>query len=289
MGSVSEQTLIELLKEGSEATWLDYKDTLDLTQKRDLVELAKDIGAMQVDGGYIVVGADNAGQPSKRFTLNHTRRFDEASLRQQLEKWIPGNFDLRTAIHEVEGQVYALIFTGPRRERHCVFKETGRYEGRDGKPVEVFQKGQTYTRRGTASVLANQSDWERIWELRSAMHGAPPPAAEDDSHGAVAPNRNSAIGGPSDTPAQVLAVIGRVLEAEFDTYPGDVAPGTHLTTDLCLSRPEVLELIMAVEEALGLDLPDEAFVGKQFATVAGLVSLFEQAGGDANAGSSGPA
>ena len=59
---VSEEQLTYLLGLGHESAGLDYKATLDLRQTRDLVELAKDVGAMQVDGGYIVVGTDDQGR-----------------------------------------------------------------------------------------------------------------------------------------------------------------------------------------------------------------------------------
>lgn len=53
----SEERLRQLLDDGHEWEELDYKRVLDLSTRRDEVELAKDIGAMQVDGGDIVIGA----------------------------------------------------------------------------------------------------------------------------------------------------------------------------------------------------------------------------------------
>lgn len=50
------ETLIDLLNEGTERPGLDYKRRLDLSSKRETVAIAKDLGAMQVAGGYIVIG-----------------------------------------------------------------------------------------------------------------------------------------------------------------------------------------------------------------------------------------
>ena len=57
-GVVSDEKLSELLALQTEYPELDLKATIDLTSTRDVVELAKDVGAMQVGGGYIVIGVD---------------------------------------------------------------------------------------------------------------------------------------------------------------------------------------------------------------------------------------
>ena len=49
---------------GGERDWLDYKSQCDLSSMRDLAEITKDIGAMMITGGYVIVGADDQGRPS---------------------------------------------------------------------------------------------------------------------------------------------------------------------------------------------------------------------------------
>ena len=56
--------------------------------KADLVEIAKDIGAMQFDGGFIVIGADSSGALTGRSTETEAEKFDEANLRNKIDKWI---------------------------------------------------------------------------------------------------------------------------------------------------------------------------------------------------------
>ncbi len=58
---VSEEKLRVLLAEQHESASLDYKGVADLSDKRTSVELAKDVAAMQVDGGFLVIGADDRG------------------------------------------------------------------------------------------------------------------------------------------------------------------------------------------------------------------------------------
>jgi hypothetical protein len=64
---LTEEKLRSLLAEAHEQPCLDYKRSLDLTVRRDVVELAKDVAAMQSEaaGGYIVVGADDHGTRSR--------------------------------------------------------------------------------------------------------------------------------------------------------------------------------------------------------------------------------
>jgi hypothetical protein len=60
-GSVNKEKLVELLDVQTELAWLDYKRECDLSHAEGLVELAKDVGAMGILGGYLAVGADDAG------------------------------------------------------------------------------------------------------------------------------------------------------------------------------------------------------------------------------------
>ena len=60
-GILSDEKLAELLALRTEYRELDYKSAIDLSTTEGKVELAKDVGAMQVRGGYIIGGADNGG------------------------------------------------------------------------------------------------------------------------------------------------------------------------------------------------------------------------------------
>lgn len=72
---VTEEKLWQLLDEQHESGALDYKAELSLDDTRSLAEFAKDVGAMQVDGGFIVIGADNGGNPTGRVTARHAKLF----------------------------------------------------------------------------------------------------------------------------------------------------------------------------------------------------------------------
>jgi hypothetical protein len=61
---VNREKLLELLAPEAEYPALDFKSGCDLSEKRALVELAKDVGAMSVLGGFLAVGVDGQGKPT---------------------------------------------------------------------------------------------------------------------------------------------------------------------------------------------------------------------------------
>jgi len=71
---VSEEKLRQLLAEQAESASLDFKSDCDLRNKPDQVELAKDVGAMQMHGGFIVLGADDRGQPMRGLNADRAVR-----------------------------------------------------------------------------------------------------------------------------------------------------------------------------------------------------------------------
>lgn len=158
---VTVERLAELLAVGTETPHLDYKEVLDLSATKDRVELAKDIGAFEVDGGYILVGADSHGNPTGRLEPDMAREFDEARLRQILKKWLPDPLDLLVAVHEHDGNHFVLIYVGPNPHGLAIFKADGQHG--DGKnTTTVFREGDVFVRDGTQSRRWQQPDFARI-------------------------------------------------------------------------------------------------------------------------------
>lgn len=160
--NVTKDKLLQLLDEGAESETLDFKETCDLVAKSDQVEVAKDVGAMQVDGGFIVIGADSQGRPTGRFTEAQAKLFDEATLRAKLTRWIPEPIELKVGVHHHGGNLLAVVYVGPNSKGCCIFQADGRYL-KNGKEVTVFRSGDMLVRHGTASERAQQHDLERIF------------------------------------------------------------------------------------------------------------------------------
>jgi len=159
---VSREKLEELLSLGAEHASLDFKETCNLNATSDRVELAKDIGAMQFDGGFIVIGADSSGVLTGRLTAAEAGAFDEANLRNILGKWIDPALDLLVGIHEVDGKWAIVIYVGPSPAGASVYTVDGQYQDAGGKPKTVFRQGDVFVRDGSKATRWQQADVTRF-------------------------------------------------------------------------------------------------------------------------------
>src|SRR5579884_1874979 len=165
---VTREKAAALLAEQSEHSCLDYKHPLDPATTRDLVELAKDVAAMQAepDGGYLLIGADDHGNPVAGLTDSCARHFDDATLRRKLGKYL-SEPEIRTARHEFKGILTVLIYVQPSPYGFCIIHAPGEYEeplGDAEKPRKrtIFRPGEVFVRHGTRSERWNDADRERL-------------------------------------------------------------------------------------------------------------------------------
>lgn len=161
-GTVTEEKLHELLAAQSESAWLDFKVASNLSQPADLVEIAKDVAAMSIDGGYIVVGVDDAGRVAG-LAPKDAALYDLATLTDKLGKYLPPGAEIRSAQHHVPGPdgalvAVALVWVGPHADGWCVFARTGDYPVAGGKTRTAFRKGDVYARHGSRSEPWDQAD-----------------------------------------------------------------------------------------------------------------------------------
>lgn len=163
---VNEEKLRALLAEQGETETLDYKRMCDLSRDADLVELAKDVGAMEVDGGFIVVGADDHGNPTGDCTPEQAKLFDEATLRAKLRKYLPAPLDVRSGVHTLDGKTLVVVAIGPNPEGFAIFSQDGAYTvtpaSGNPKTTITYRKGDVFVRHGSASERWEQADIVRI-------------------------------------------------------------------------------------------------------------------------------
>jgi hypothetical protein len=156
-GSVDAEALAQLLRLGGERDWVDFKSRCDLAEKRDLVEITKDIGALMITGGYLVIGADDRGLPAGE--PEHLDLFDPARLHPKVARYITGQFELRVGIHQQQGQKFVLVYVAPHPDGLCVFERDGSYpDPATGQTRTAFRAGQVFARHGTSSEPWNQHD-----------------------------------------------------------------------------------------------------------------------------------
>lgn len=162
-GDVSRERLLQLLAYGSESSDLDYKTACDLRSTETKVELAKDVGAMMMAGGYIVFGADDHGRPTGKFTETQAKSLDEARLRPRLAKYIAAPVDVRFGSWEVEGCTLGVLYVAPASRGYAVFRRDGQYEKR-GRARIVFHAGDIFHRAGTSSERLDAAAYEELFE-----------------------------------------------------------------------------------------------------------------------------
>src|SRR5437899_2752203 len=95
---VSQQKLLDLLGEHAESSALEFIGACDLSNRREIVELASEVGALAAQGGWIVVGSDDYGQLTGGLTEQRARQFDDATLCDKLARYLP-SVDLRVGQH----------------------------------------------------------------------------------------------------------------------------------------------------------------------------------------------
>jgi hypothetical protein len=164
------EKLRECLNEQHEQAALDYKRSMDLKTTKDVLELAKDVGAFQAEpnGGYIVVGADGHGAPVDDMSDVDKLQFDEARLRSRLEGFFSAPIDLGSAVHSIDGKTLVLIYVGPAKNGWNIFARNGEYQDPVSRQSRfVFREGEVFVRRGTSSVRWRSEDQERL--LRQVM------------------------------------------------------------------------------------------------------------------------
>jgi hypothetical protein len=111
-GRVTNEKLAELLDLQTEHPALDFKAIIDLTGKPGLIELAKDVGAFQVSGGYIIGGVDDHGVPNGAMDDCSPALFDEANLVPQLLRYLPEPLTIHSRVAEWKGHAVVIIFVG---------------------------------------------------------------------------------------------------------------------------------------------------------------------------------
>ncbi len=167
-GLVTDERLAALLRLAAEYDQLDFKHSSDLSKTRDEVELAKDVGAMQVKGGYIVIGVDNQGNPTGAMDTADASHFDPANLVPKMQKYLAGRLDTAAKVLTWKGKQIILICVKANPGGCAFFQIEGKYQDDDGDEVVVFRRGEVFWRENTRSVRISIDGLEEIIERRFA-------------------------------------------------------------------------------------------------------------------------
>ena len=155
------ELLGQLLAQG-EHEGLDFKATIDLDDRYDVVSITKDIAAMSSEAGFLVIGVEEDGSSSGRLEPRHISLLDEARLRGKVGRYLPEPLALASAVVERGGDQIVIVWIGRHPQGFVVLAEDGTYMDGD-KTKFAFRKGEVYVRHGSASEVWQQHDIERIF------------------------------------------------------------------------------------------------------------------------------
>ncbi len=164
-GIVSDEKLAELLVLGTEYAELDFKRMINLRDKRQEVELARDIGGMLVRGGYILAGIGPDAHPTCGMDGMDLALFDDARLVPKLRTWLPEPLNLVTRVTEREGHKVVLIYVERSPAGVAFMRADGVYlKGFDTK--FSFRKGDAFWRNGSSTERLSGQGHEEIIQRR---------------------------------------------------------------------------------------------------------------------------
>lgn len=194
---VDADKLRELVAEGHESDRLEYVAACNLNERRDVVELASEIGALAARGGYLVVGLDDDGRPTGMMDARMAALFDDATVRDKLARYLP-DVDVHVGKHEDSGGYIVVMAVMPHPDGAVAFAADGAFEHR-GKPTVAFRKGELLVRHGSKSERPTQADISRlraaaVEQARLWVHHL-------------------------DKLADLVVELGNVVDREQDTHP----------------------------------------------------------------------
>jgi predicted HTH transcriptional regulator len=156
-GIVTDERLSALLRLAAEYDEVDFKTAVDLSSTRGDVEMAKDVGAMQVKGGYIVIGVDDNGEPTGAMDGANASPLDPANLVPKMQRYLHGSLDIATGVLTRDGHTVVLVCV-KRSPRGCAFfKIDGQYQSPRGDVLGVENCSALPTRTARTAPRATRT------------------------------------------------------------------------------------------------------------------------------------
>lgn len=234
-GRTDIEKLKELLATRTECNELDFKETLDLTKKKDELNFVKDAVSMfnRYPGGYIVVGATNEGEPSTLCNDFDWKQFDGARLTDKIRSYIDAPLTPVSALHEIDGHKYCIVcLLSPSNGLPTPFNKLGQYTTEEGKTRVVFKQGDIIRRNGAQNRPIEYLQWTEIL----AQHDALVRENESKRINSLIDKITVALGEKGKTPPLVYGMdneaLTTVLIACFEQ--GESAKLVHFVNQLSL-------------------------------------------------------
>lgn len=191
-GDMSKDALDYLLNCRTECEWLDYKETIQIEDDKQLCNFAKDVIAMKnVGGGYIVIGVRD--KTWERIGLETKLPYDTKMIRDKILRASGLSIDVDIVQHQIHQdskvKYYPLILIRASKKRSK--RRVPSLVSKDFCHVKPFglRKGDIYARKGDSTIKISST--EELIELLENLESladedaikpeaAPSPFAVDD-------------------------------------------------------------------------------------------------------------
>lgn len=152
------------LKAKRESKYIDFKESLDLSDSRGWCEVIKDIAAIaNSGGGVILIGADNKGTPTG-IDPTPILELDLAIIADKIYKYTNVHFsDIEISEHHKGRHKLAAIRVHPI-SIPFVFTKPGTYKIEEKKQKTAFSVGTVYFRHGAKSEPGTSNDIRKVIE-----------------------------------------------------------------------------------------------------------------------------
>ncbi len=170
-GRTDPEKLRELLG-NPEETHLDLKAKVDLTNSADKLKFVKDAVTMsnRPPGGYILVGVDDAGNPSMPIgTIADRSRFDGSRIGALIRGYVEADIHVLAQVQELDGNEIVVIYV-QNRGLPVPFSKDGEYVDLNGRPQKLFRKGEIFVREGAENVPIRFAHWHEILSQFALKH-----------------------------------------------------------------------------------------------------------------------
>lgn len=157
--AISPRTLQALLQQKCETESLDYKESIDLSDRRAIVELARDVLALaNTRGGHIVIGVEDGEFSLVGLGHDLVEQFrDSNRVYDILSKYTANHVSLTTAVHEIPSEdgclLHIAVLFVPRSKGQIPAAADGSYpDPTDSRrQLHSFRCGDVIVRKGASS------------------------------------------------------------------------------------------------------------------------------------------
>ncbi len=166
---LTRETALFLVEYAEEDDRVDYKQTIESTSEKSLLDITKDISAFaNTHGGYLVFGVND----SEKKVVGLSREVADALkdvnyLQQKINRFLePNIIGLRAKEFKIQGQTIVIVYIPKSVGITHMISKNGNYLLPSNKQKQILYKGTLFVRRSAGNHLGDSRDLTDIIERR---------------------------------------------------------------------------------------------------------------------------